>query len=598
MTDHASKQSTEVNVPSNVPSIVKSLFFGEIDESLIFPYPRLTADQKSFAQEMINAVNKFAADNIDSAKFDEEAHVPEEVWQGLAQLGLCGLGVEEDFGGMALDISLYARVFSEVAGIDASLATMLGAHQSIGYKALVNEGNSEQQAHWLPLLASGEKVAAFCLTEPGSGSDAYSITTKAVDNGDGTFTINGQKLWITNGGRADFYTVFCKTDHDVDGEKKEKITCFIVEKNMEGVSFGEKENKMGIRASETRAVYLDNVVVPAKNIIGEPGKGFKIAMNVLNTGRLSLGSGCIGAMKAALKLATNQAMNRKQFGNTINNYGLIQEKLANMASNIFACESLVYLTTGKMNQGMHDYSMESAVCKVFCSEKLWDTVDMATQVAAGNGFMKEYPYEQLMRDARINLIFEGTNEILRIFLALSGIKDPGEALRELGKVADVTAAIKDPIKSVGVLSSFAKKRIERFVGTRTLTQVHPSLENFADKFSSMLNDFATDVEKTLMKYGKKIIGNELPQMRLANMAINLYVILATLSRATSILNDSSISEEDKEYAKLMTEMVCKDCRQDFMKNHKRLSGDYDATIPKVAQAVCAREGYGLDIIDF
>jgi acyl-CoA dehydrogenase family protein 9 len=581
-----------------VPSIVKALFFGEVNEETVFPFPKLSEDQKSMAKEMVNAVNKFADDNIDSAKFDEEAQVPEEVWQGLAQLGMCGLGVEEQFGGMELDITLYARVFSEMSGIDASIATMLGAHQSIGYKALVNEGNADQKAKWLPLLASGEKVAAFCLTEPGSGSDAYSIKTKAVKNSDGTYTINGQKLWITNGGRAEFYTVFCKTEHEINGETKEKITCFIVEKDFEGVSFGEKENKMGIRASETRAVYFDNVVVPESNIIGEPGKGFKIAMNVLNTGRLSLGSGSVGAMKTALKLATNQAMNRKQFGDTINNYGLIQEKLARMAANIYACESMVYLATGRMNEGMTDYSMESAVCKVYCSEKLWETVDMATQIAAGNGFMREYPYERLMRDARINLIFEGTNEILRIFLALSGIKEPGETLKELGKVADITSAIKDPIKSVGVLTSFAAKRLGRMVGSKTLSQVHPSLEEHGLKFSSMLTDFAVNVERVLMKYGKNIIGNELPQMRLANMVIQLYAMLATLSRTTTILKDDGVSDNDKQYALSMAELICRDSRQQFIRNQKRLDGNYDKTIPQVSKAVCDREGYGLDIVDF
>lgn len=485
-----------------IPSIIKGLFFGQINEDYIFPYPDLSEEQKTFAKEMIDAVNKFALDNIDTSKFDEMEKVPDEVWQGLAELGLCGLGVAQDFGGLELDVTLYARVFSEIAGIDASIATMLGAHQSIGFKALLNEGNAQQKEKWLPLLASGEKIAAFCLTEPSSGSDAYSIKTKAVKNRDDTYTINGQKLWITNGGRADFYTVFCKTEHEDNGEKREKITCFIVEKDMEGVSFGEKEAKMGIRASETRAVYFDNVVVPASNIIGEAGKGFKIAMNVLNTGRLSLGSGSVGGMKTALKLAAKQAMTRKQFGDYISNFGLIQEKLAKMASNIYACESMVYLTTGKISQGMEDFSMESAACKVYCSEKLWETVDMATQVAGGNGFMREYPYEQMIRDARINLIFEGTNEILRIFIALSGIKDPGEMLKEVGRSADISKAIKDPIKSVGILTNYALKRVERMVGSRVLTKLDSQLQDYSNIFSEMLNDFATDVEKVLIKYGK------------------------------------------------------------------------------------------------
>lgn len=581
-----------------IPSIAKSLFYGEVLEDMVFPFPSLNESQVEMAKAMIDAVDKFAQDNIDSAKYDKEGKLPDEILQGLAALGLTGLGVPEDFGGLGLDYTLYARVFSQIAGIDGAIATTLGAHQSIGYKALLNEGNEEQKNKWLPRLASGEVIAAFCLTEPGSGSDAYSIKTKAVNNGDGTYTLNGQKLWITNAGLAGFYTVFAKTDHEeADGKKVEKITCFIVEKEMEGVSFGEKEDKMGIRASETRAVYFDNVKVPASNILGEPGKGFKIAMNVLNTGRLSLGSGSVGGMKTILKLATAQANTRKQFGDYIANFGLIQEKLATMAANIYASESMVYMTTGKMIEGM-EFSHESAICKVYCSERLWDTIDKATQIAAGNAYMKEYPYDRIMRDARINLIFEGTNEILRIFTALMGIKGPSDDLKELGKVADVSKAFQDPIKSVGVLTDFAKKRISKYVGSKTLTKVHPELEGHAHNFVTALKDFSIAVENTIMKFGKNIIGNELLQLRIANMAIELYAQLCVLSRTTSILNRAEVAEKDKEYVKLLTDLICRDSRQNFTRNYKRLNSTYDKLIPKIAKAVSEREGFGFDIIDY
>ncbi|MCM2349112.1 MAG: acyl-CoA dehydrogenase family protein [Bacteriovoracaceae bacterium] len=582
-----------------IESIVKGMFYGEVHEEEVFPFPHFNENQIEMAKAMVDAIDKFAKDNIDSPKFDKDSKIPQDVLDGLAALGLCGLAVGEEHGGLGLDTTLYARVFSQIAGHDGAVATTLGAHQSIGFKALLNEGNEEQQKHWLPKLASGEVYAAFCLTEPGSGSDAYSIKTKATKNNDGTYTINGQKLWITNAGMAGFYSVFAKTDHeDSKGQKVEKITCFIVEKGMEGVSFGEKEDKMGIRASETRAVYFDNVKVPASNIIGEPGKGFKIAMNVLNTGRLSLGSGAVGGMKMILQLATAQAKTRKQFGDAIINFGLIQEKLATMAANIYASESMVYMTTGKITQGMSEFSHESAICKVYCSEKLWDTIDKATQIAAGNAYMREYPYERIMRDCRINLIFEGTNEILRIFTALSGIKAPSDDLKELGKIADVSKALKDPIKSVGVLTDFAKKRISKRFGSKTLTKIHPSLEKQGNQFVTSLKDFSIAVENTIMKYGKNIIGNELVQMRIANMSIELYAQLCVLSRTTAILNRSDVSEKDKEYVTLMTELICRDSRQTFTKNYKRLSSSYDKLIPKISQAVAERDGFGFDIIDF
>ncbi len=579
-------------------SVVGSFFYGEIDENSVFPYPHFTEEQTEFAKEMTDAVSRYCTDSIDGEKMDEEAKIPDEVVQGLAELGLCGMGVEEKFGGLELDYSLYSRVFAEVASFDGSVATMLGAHQSIGYRALLNEGTDEQKEKWLPSLATGEKLAAFCLTEPGSGSDAYSIKTKAVDNGDGTYTLTGQKLWITNGGSAEFYSVFCKTDHEVNGETKEKISCFIVEKGMEGVSFGEKENKMGIRASETRAVYFDKVIVPKENILGELGKGFKIAMNVLNSGRLSLGAGCVGGMKSILKLATEHAKGRKQFGQPISEFGMIQEKLAEMSARIYATESIVYMTTGNMCKGLNDYYLETAVCKIYGSESLWKVVDTGLQIAAGNGYMKEYPYERIMRDSRINLIFEGTNEILRCFLALSGIRGPSENMKELGKVSDVSKALQDPIKSLGVLTNFAKSRVSKMIGQRLINNAHPELEEYAGYFNSMLGAFAIQVENTLMKYGKNIIGNELPQKRLADMVIQLYVMVAVLSRTTSILKNEKVEQSKKDYVLNLALISLKDARGEFIANLKAMSSNDDKIIKKASQQVCELDGYGLDIIDF
>lgn len=583
----------------NFGSVVGGFFYGEIDEDLVFPYPHFTAEQREYARELVPAVGKFCEDAIDGPKFDQEAALPNEVIQGLAELGLLGLGVPEEYGGMGLDYSLYSRVFAEVAGVDGSTATMIGAHQSIGYRALMLEGNDEQKAKWLPKLASGEVIAAFCLTEPGSGSDAYSIKTKAIQNSDGTFTITGQKLWITNGGLAGFYTVFAKTDHtNDDGTKSEKISCFIVEKEREGISFGEKENKMGIRASETRAVYFDKVTVPAENIIGKLGGGFKTAMNVLNSGRLSLGSGCVGGMKTILKLATAHAKGRKQFDQTITEFGLIQQKLSQMAALIYASESITYMTTGNMCRGMKDYYFETAVCKVFGSESLWTVVDQAMQIAAGCGYMKEYPYEQLMRDSRINLIFEGTNEILRAFIALAGVRGPSENLKELGKISDVSKALQDPIKSLGVLTDFAKNRITKMIGNRSLSKCHDTFSEESEHFGDMLSSFAIQVENTLIKYGKKIIDHELPQGRIANMSIELYVTLAVLSRTTWILDDEKIAAKDKEYVTHLAKIALTDSRRRFTQNLKGMTRNYDKLTKQASDGVCERDGYGLDIIDF
>jgi acyl-CoA dehydrogenase family member 9 len=581
-----------------INSVAGDLFYGDINESSVFPFPKFSTDQSEMASEMVNAVARFAEEQIDSEKLDTNQAIPDEITQGLAMLGLCGLAVPESYGGMELDYSLYSRVFSEVAGFDGSIATMLGAHQSIGYRALLNEGTEEQKQKWLPKLASGEMLASFCLTEPSSGSDAYSIKTKAVKNEDGNYILNGQKLWITNAGTAGFYTVFCKTDHEIEGKTVEKISCFVVTKDMPGVTFGEKEQKMGIKASETRAVYFDNVIVPADNMIGAPGKGFKISMNVLNSGRLSLGSASVGAMKKIIHFATEHTKNRKQFDKNLFEFGLIQEKIADMSAICYATECAVYMTSGNMVKGMHDYSIESAICKVFGSEALWSVIDMGMQIAGGTGYMKEYPYERSMRDARINLIFEGTNEILRCFIALSGVKGPSENLKELGKISDVSSALSDPIKSLGVLTDFAKNRLSKMISSKALSKAHPSLESQSTHFSSMLSDFAIHVENSLIKYGRNIIDRELVLKRIANMSIELYVTLAVISRTTLILNNEKIEQEEKDFVLNLAFLSCRRSKHKFKSNNREMGNNLDSTIKKVSDYVCKDKAYNLDIINY
>ena len=581
-------------------SIVAALFYGEVDESVVFPFPDFNDEEKQTGKEFINAIRNFAKTHVDSGKFDQEGLFPDEYIKAIGELGLYGLCIPEEYGGIGLKNGLYGRLCQEISGFDASTSVFLGGHQSIGYRALLNEGTKEQKEKWLPDLATGKKLAAFCLTEPGAGSDAYSMVTKAHDNGDGTFSITGQKLWITNAGRADFYCVFCKTDHDIRGKRVEKVTCFIVEKGAsgaEGLSFGEKEDKMGIRASETRAVYFDKVVVPESNIIGEKGKGFKIAMTVLNSGRLSLGAGVIGGMKTILELATKHARERVQFGRSISEFGLIQRKLSFMASETYAAESVVYFTTGLVDRGMEEYQLESAICKVFCSEALWSVVDTGLQIAAGNGYMREYPYERMLRDSRINLIFEGTNEILRVFVALAGVKAPAESLKELGKISDLSQVLKEPIKSLGLLTDFATGRIKKMIGIGGhLSKVHESLTDEASVFSSLLGQFSLQVENTLIKHGKKIIGNEYPQERLANMVIFLFVMLAMLSRTTKVLSGDE-DENKKRYVKLLFNESFHRVRHKFMANLKSMNKNFDDETRELSKLVCNGNGYGLDIID-
>ena len=303
-------------------SFGKSLFFGDILEDQLFPYPEMPKDQVELVVPICETIDKFMA-GIDSRKLDREGDLPPELLQSLRDMGLFGVIVPEEHGGLGLSNTGYARVMQQIASWDGSTAVTLGAHSSIGLKGLLLFGTAEQKKRFLPKLATGEMIAAFCLTEPGSGSDAFSIKTSARREGD-FYLLNGQKLWITNGGIADFFTVFAKTTPD-SKDQKGKITAFAVTRDLGGVTSGPHEDKMGIRASNTTAVYFDNVKVPAANVIGEEGKGFKVAMSILNHGRTGLGSGAVGGQKRILKLATAHAVERKQFVRPIASYGKIKE---------------------------------------------------------------------------------------------------------------------------------------------------------------------------------------------------------------------------------------------------------------------------------
>jgi acyl-CoA dehydrogenase family protein 9 len=509
----------------NEQSFMKSLFHGVIAEGMIFPYPTAPAAEVDNLNVFLESVRKFFAANVDAAKIDQAHEIPQTVLAGLKELGLFGMLVPTELGGVGLTNTGYARVMQEVGGLDSSIAVTLGAHQSIGMKGILLFGTDEQKKRYLPKLATGEWVASFALTEPGAGSDAAAIQTRAEPAKDGKgFVLNGSKIWITNGGFADVFTVFARTSAAEHGAKP-RITAFIVERGW-GVKNGPNEHKLGIRGSSTTEIFFEDVHVPAENILGEDGRGFKVAMEVLNSGRLGLASGCVGMAKKLIKLAVERVQERRAFGRPIGEFGLIKDKIAEMMAETFALESMTYMTTGLVDAKVADYSVESAICKVFGSETLWRIVNETLQIAAGIGYMQDYPYERMLRDARINLIFEGTNEILRAFIALSGMQGPGKELVEVAK------AMREPIKGFGLLTDFAVRKARSALGRERLTRHHPILNREAVVFEEYTTELATGCEKVLRKHGKNIAEMQFTQKRTADMAIDLYGIACVLSRTT------------------------------------------------------------------
>src|SRR5579863_7656298 len=439
-------------------SVAKNLMMGRILEERLFPYPSLRDKDREVLGMMVDAIDQFLSPkHRDFKRWDLAAEQPAEFIEGLRDLGFFGLIIPEEHGGLGLSNAGYARVLCQSSTHDSSVSLTIGAHSSIGMKGILLFGTADQKARYLPKLASGEMIAAFCLTESGAGSDAASIRTQAARNADGSWTLTGEKIWITNGGIADLYTVFARTSSAAG-----KITAFVVEAAWPGVSHGTHEDKMGIRASSTTTVSFTDVRVPSENVLDEEGKGFKVAMAILNNGRTGLGGGAVGGMKTIIALAIQQAQARKQFGQAIGDFELVREKIAQMTIDCFAAESVVWMVAHYIDSGFDDYSVEAAISKVYASEAIQRSAYEALQIAAGTGFMRDAPYEQITRDCRILSIFEGTNEVLRLYIALSGLKELGKSFGELKAAVD--DIFNNPIKGFGLLADYAEKRLTRATG--------------------------------------------------------------------------------------------------------------------------------------
>ncbi|XP_059507151.1 very long-chain specific acyl-CoA dehydrogenase, mitochondrial-like isoform X3 [Stegostoma tigrinum] len=423
--------------------------------ALLIPLPRvLNNEQAQFLKELVDPVSKFFLEVNDAAENDRLGKIDDKTMEGLKEMGAFGLQVPVDLGGLGLTNTQYARLVEIVGHHDLGVSITLGAHQSIGFKGILLFGTDEQKKKYLPDLASGKTIAAFCLTETASGSDAASIKTTAVEKGE-NYILNGGKLWISNGGTAEIFTVFAKTTvkDKHTGKEKDKITAFIVERKFGGVSHGPPEKKMGIKASNTAEVYFDNVKVPAENVLGGVGNGFKVAMNILNNGRFGMAAALSGTMIGAISKAVDHATNRTQFGSKIHTYGLIQEKIANMAM-------LQYVT-------------------------------------------EETGVERVMRDLRIFRIFEGTNDILRLFIALTGVQKTGEYFKRLQMV------MKNPFKDPRILMEQIFKRAKRKLGVSSglsLKNVtHADLAESGDLVVKAIEHFGMSIEDLLLKYRKEII---------------------------------------------------------------------------------------------
>ncbi|MFA6540299.1 MAG: acyl-CoA dehydrogenase family protein [Bacteroidota bacterium] len=351
-----------------------------------------------------------------AASIDANEEIPKSLIQKIADVGFFGTSIPEEYGGGGFGKVGFCIQQEEISRACGSTAAMIGAHQSIGANAILIGGSEELKNKYLPKLASGELIAAFALTEADAGSDAFNLKTRAEKKGN-TWILNGGKVWITNGSIADVFSVFARTEKGISG--------FVVERRFPGVSVGPNEKKLGIRGSATNAVAFDNVEIPEENLIGVDGRGFLVAMETLNSGRLGLGACCFGAAKELLEMSVGYSKQRKQFDEPISKFQAVQFMISDMATHIYAMENMVYKTAFQ-HDAKEDITLDAAIVKLYCSEAVSEIADKALQIHGGMGFSRDLPVERFYRDARVLKIFEGTNEIQKLIIGRQMVKQNGK----------------------------------------------------------------------------------------------------------------------------------------------------------------------------
>ncbi|MEP6764240.1 MAG: acyl-CoA dehydrogenase family protein [Gemmatimonadaceae bacterium] len=576
-------------------SFMRGLFAGEIADELMFPYPP-PLDQRNAAEaesvrKVITYINGMVASGvIDSAKFDAEETLPEDVIKGMAASGLLGIAIPKQYGGLGLSAAAYARVFGAVASIDPSMGVFIGVHCGLCSKAIVLFGNHQQNERYLPDLASGKQLGAYALTEPETGSDAQHIVSRAERSPDNKgWILNGRKHWIGNGHRAGIIVTFAQTPVERDGQMIQRPTAFIIRPDIKGFRVVRTIHKMGIRGSTQAELAYENMFVPDDHVLGEVGKGFRVAVNALNGGRLSLAAGCVTASKKIVGEMVRYAEERVQFGAPLAAFEITQRKLATIASEAYAADAMIGSLAAALDDERVDASLEAACVKVFASEMVWRAADEMVQVAGGRGFVQPWPYERYLRDARINRIFEGANEILRIFVGLNGIEGPAQELKELA------AALKNPVKNWLLMSDYARERVKTALGAtdKFAVEIHPRLKKHAEYIEKHTAQLAQLTDRMITRHKKEILHRQLVVERLAEMASELYARTATLARTQGLLEKRDETELQRELA--LTDLFCRQSGLKFRACRDGLNEPADATDAlrvEVAERIRADGGYG------
>src|ERR1700716_28273 len=468
----------------------KGLFLGRFVADWVMPYPRIPAAQQTELDKSMAELRQFLDADLDPAEIDRQADIPRKVIDGLGRVGVLGMTAPAEYGGHSFTQMANCRILEEIGRRCASTSVFVNAHHSIGIRALLLFGTHEQKQRWLPKLVTGEQLGAFALTEKEAGSDAANVQMTATPSADGShFILNGEKRYITNAAIAQVLTVMARTP--VPGKPgKTSITAFLVTPDMPGFEMLEpRMAKTGIRGTATGRFALRNVKVPKENILGVPGKGLKVALTVLDFGRTTFGACCTGAAKTCLRLAIEHANTRKQFNKTLGEFHLVKKKIARIAADAYAMEAMTTITASLIDRGLEDYMLETAMLKVFTTERLWEAVNDAFQIYGGSAYLTDLPLERMLRDARINQIGEGSNEVLTSFIALVGMRGPGMELKE------IYDTMLRPSRGLGKAWTAGMNRLGAAVKIPSVPVKSESLRSYASQLSRLIWRFNLSVNK-------------------------------------------------------------------------------------------------------
>jgi alkylation response protein AidB-like acyl-CoA dehydrogenase len=580
--------------------VMKNMFWGRLRRDLVFPFPRESADERARTDALIAELDGYLANEHPSIWIDQNEEVPDWVLERLFQMGVMGMTIPEQYGGLGLGVTSYNRVLERIGSRCASTAVIVSAHQSIGCKAIMLFGTEEQKERWLPKVAR-EYLSAFCLSEPNVGCDAAGQETTCTRSEDGRYYIlNGEKKWSTSGAIAGLFTVAAKqTDLDV-GSDKSPITALVCHPDMPGVHIFEKNrSKCGIRGTWQARIRFENVRVPIENRLHKEGRGLQVALTCLNFGRCTLSAGMLGAARSVMQQSVKWSRTRYQFGRPLSDFELVQKRIARMSALTYAMDAVLYAMTGMLDRDDPDIMVETAATKVFCSEMGWRVVNDGMQVMGGESYVTENEVERAFRDTRIYLIVEGANEVMQSFIFGYGGKQLAEYMLGINNAVgwDADASIVSNAGRVfrnGVKPQILRRAIP--LGMELLLNRKPrkpatppvsdALRPMGERLAALVRDQSHAFKKASMRYQEQVVSRQTIQARLSDNFMHLFAMACSLSKLDSDLA-SEKDERLRSQARTAVEHFFDLAELQIQENTRRLFDNGDESMRASAAAAIA-----------